>query len=173
MKGCHGHLNERASALDSAKKRLQIAGHKLTQTRQNLLKSMMDFVGPFSAEDLYSKGRRGSKSKTCDLVTVYRSLNTFAELGILSRVDFGDGVARYEILSPDGSHHHHIVCTVCRKIEPLTGCGNGSIERQEKSLAEAGYSQLSHRLEFFGVCPDCNRKQVGDSVDESTASGRR
>lgn len=90
-----------------------------------------------------------------DLVTVYRTLATFTDLKLLQKVDLGDNVQRYELQSTDGSHHHHFVCNECHKVEALDSC---EIRAQEKRLTDLGYGELTHRLEFFGICPDCRPK---------------
>jgi Fe2+ or Zn2+ uptake regulation protein len=90
-------------------------------------------------------------------VTVYRSLARFHELGLVSQIDLGDGVTRYEMIDPSGHHHHHFICSQCQKIEPLTLC---EVETQEHALTAAGYTGLSHRLEFFGICPACSQRAL-------------
>ena len=147
------HHGDRSQALHGALERLKGAGHKLTKPRLSLLEAIARAHGPFSAEEL--------SGQDCDLVTVYRSLSTFAEVGILARIDLGDGILRYELVDPAGHHHHHIVCTLCQKVEPLETCG---LEIEEERLRElgylAGYQNVSHRLEFFGICPECAGKSA-------------
>lgn len=127
---------------------LKTAGLKSTRPRLALLEAMSRFHAPFSTEDLHKSVQKSG----FDLVTVYRSLATFSELSIVHRVDLGDGIVRYELASADGSHHHHFICKSCQKVEPLDSC---EIQAQEKRLRDQGYTGLSHRLEFFGFCPDC------------------
>jgi Fe2+ or Zn2+ uptake regulation protein len=165
---CHSHDHDPKPAFENAVSRLKTAGYKLTQPRQTLLKAAVEFAAPFSAEELFKKtlknnqkrggGKiaKGSRGSKCDLVTVYRSLATFAELGVLVQVDFGDKTVRYEWADPDNAHHHHhIVCTGCQKVEAVDFC---EVAGHEDSLSKLGYSSLSHRLEFFGLCPDCGPK---------------
>lgn len=136
-----------------ALERLKGAGLKVTQPRQALLRSIAKFASPFTTEDAFKALRRRLRGQKVDLVTVYRSLSTFAELDIIGRVEFGDGIVRYELMDPSG-HHHHFICESCRKVEPLTLCEVGI---QENHLRAAGYTRLSHRMEFFGLCPRCTK----------------
>lgn len=152
--GCQDHHH--GPTYDQVLARLKEAGLKSTRPRQALLKAIVDFDRPFSAEDLFNASKKLLKKTNCDLVTVYRSLASFAEIDLVSRVDLGDGVVRYEIASFDGSHHHHIVCTQCRRVESVSVC---TIKGEDKILSQMGYSQVSHRLEFFGLCPDCGPAQ--------------
>ena len=151
---CHDHIHEAPeAALNSSLENLKGAGYKITEPRRSLLEAISASPGPFSADDLFK--RFGRKKERLDLVTVYRSLATFVEVGILGKVELGDGILRYELRDPRGKHHHHFVCTGCRKVEPLDSCEHAEIEAQERRLGAKGYAKLSHRLEFFGLCPAC------------------
>jgi len=75
--------------------------------------------------------------------------------GLVRRVDFGDGLARFEIADadPNGHHHHHLVCRACGRIVRLDDC---ILAEMDARLADRyGFKQISHRLEFFGICPKC------------------
>lgn len=91
----------------------------------------------------------------CDLVTVYRSVGMLEELKLVQRFDFGDGVARFELIGEHGHghHHHHLVCKRCTRIVEVEDCFPEELERSIAS--RNGFESVTHRLEFFGVCPDC------------------
>jgi Fur family ferric uptake transcriptional regulator len=81
------------------------------------------------------------------LATVYRTVKLFEENGILEKVDFGDGRARYEDAERD--HHDHLIDLntgqVIEFIDP-------EIEAlQEKIAARLGYKLKGHKLELYGV----------------------
>lgn len=98
-------------------------------------------------EDLHRKlGNSG-----CDLVTIYRCLAQFEKIGVARRVEFGDGIARYEFRDSD-DHHHHIICRNCHAVEDLDAC---LIEPLERSVKKKGFSEISHSLEFYGLCRQC------------------
>lgn len=81
------------------------------------------------------------------IATVYRTVRMFEENGILSRLDLGDGRARYEEM-PE-SHHDHLIDTRSGKIIEFN---DPEIEAlQEKIAARLGYKLIDHRLELFGV----------------------
>jgi Fur family ferric uptake transcriptional regulator len=50
------------------------------------------------------------------VASVYRALDTLAELRLVQRVDAGDGIARFEPARADDHHHHHLVCDDCVKV---------------------------------------------------------
>ncbi|QQR64120.1 transcriptional repressor [Candidatus Roizmanbacteria bacterium] len=88
-----------------------------------------------------------------DQATVYRTLQTFVESGILKRVEFHEGKFRYELSSLP--HHHHLVCTDCGKIEDIENCG---MEEVEKILQKkTSFKIAEHHAEFFGFCKNCKR----------------
>jgi len=148
MKGAHSHDHD--AALERALKALREAGLKLTTPRREILRTLTREHGPFTMEELH----RRMKKISCDLVTVYRSLATLEEVGLVRRCDFGDGSVRYEFLEP-GHHHHHLICRNCRRVETLDSC---LVEEMELDIRKKGYANLSHSLEFFGVCPVCQKK---------------
>ena len=53
----------------------------------------------------------------------------------------------------DDGHHHHLMCTRCSDIVELDECFSEDL--QQKIAAASGYAKVTHRLEFFGVCPRC------------------
>ena len=137
---------------DSALKSLKQAGLKLTSTRRALLRILLQEHGPFSIEELQHK-----LDDSCDIVTIYRNMTAFLEQGMVAACDFGDGLMRYEWQDPNHQHHHHIICQNCRQVEELELC---VVEELEKLISKRGYAQVSHRLEFYGICQNCQ-----ESVD--------
>ncbi|MBC8003236.1 MAG: transcriptional repressor [Opitutaceae bacterium] len=92
----------------------------------------------------------------CDLATIYRSMHLLEETGIVQRFDFGDGVARFELVAEgDVSHHHHLICTKCSTAVEIDECFPAEIE--SRIAVRNGFKSVVHRLEFFGICPDCQR----------------
>lgn len=145
---CHSHNTK--DEIDFFINRLKDSGCRITKQRKTMADSIIKFGLPFSAEDLHGK----VKKQGIDLVTVYRSLSAFTELNILTTVDFQEGALRYEYLhSKEQGHHHHIICTQCKKIQSLHVC---TVSGQEKELEKMGYSNVSHKLEFFGLCKKCS-----------------
>jgi Fur family ferric uptake transcriptional regulator len=137
------------SSLEQLYERLRSHQLKLTPPRKLILAALFNQHGPFSAEDLFSRFTK----KNCDLATVYRTLSSLEEAKIIRRCEFGDGVARYELSDPDHAHHHHLICNQCKKIEVIDlSTIEDSIDRAAK---KTGFKHVSHILEFFGICPDC------------------
>jgi len=126
---------------------LKAAGYKNTRTRQLLLEVLLREHGPFSIEDLQQR-----MSRPCDIATIYRNVAVFEALNLVSACDFGDGMRRYEWAGGGHEHHHHIICQRCHRAEHLEFCFVGELEKLVKNR---GYAEVSHRLEFYGVCETC------------------
>ena len=96
-------------------------------------------------EELYA--RASKLDSRISIATVYRAVKLFEESGILEKVEFGDGRARYE--DADRDHHDHLIDMqsgeVIEFIDP-------DIEAlQEKIARRLGYRLKGHRLELYGV----------------------
>ena len=87
-----------------------------------------------------------------DRVTVFRTLNTFVAKGILRKVEFGEGKARYEL---NAQEHHHLICQNCGKIEDIPHFNVPSVENDIQS--KRGFLVTSHNVEYFGICRNCQK----------------
>ena len=151
------------SPLDLACARLKSAGLRITQPRVAIIEALIRRGQPASIEQLH----QDLANDACDLVTVYRCLAVFEELGLVRRCFFHNGTGLYEI-NLDDSHHHRIICKSCGKVERIDA---SFTENTERLLRERGYEQVTHLVEFFGVCPDCQKKAA--ELDLSSASSVR
>lgn len=87
------------------------------------------------------------------VASVYRALDTLAELRFVQRVDTGDGIARFEPARADDHHHHHLVCDDCGRVEPFT---DAPLERAlERAAGKLGYALEQHDVVLRGACEDC------------------
>lgn len=145
------HHRHTAPTMEDALASLKKAELKLTSPRKAILQALVDEHGPFTAEEVHKKvGRR-----VCDQATIFRTLASLEEVGILRRCEFGDGSARYEISDRPGHHHHHLICKKCRRVEMIEDC---ELEGLDRLAQKRGFTEVSHILEFFGLCPDCKGK---------------
>ncbi len=92
----------------------------------------------------------------CDLATIYRSMHLLENMGMVKRFDFGDSIARYELVAEgDDGHHHHLICTNCSGVVEIEDCFPTELEK--KIAARNGFKSITHKLEFFGLCPECQK----------------
>ncbi len=130
-----------------AKILLQDCQIKPTKNRVAILEFLLANHGPFSVDEIHVK-----LDGFCDLVTVYRTIEILENARLVQRCDFRDGQLRYESYGAGRAHHHHIVCRKCQKVQSVAICVPDSWKAE---LSEAGFTDVSHSLEFFGVCRAC------------------
>lgn len=131
---------------------LRESGLKATQPRLAILDFLFHQHGPFTPDEIF----HSVGAKDLDLTTVYRTTSALEKIGMLTRCDFGDGIARYELRGNEEAieHHHHVICRGCRKITSLEIC---LADGWKKTLASMGYADPGHALEFFGTCRSCQQ----------------
>lgn len=121
-------------------------GIKLTEQRKIIAKVLSEATDHPDVEEVY---RRASaiNPKLISIATVYRTLRTFEEEGIIDRHDFGDGRSRYETLQ-DG-HHDHLIDIKSGKVLEFF---DEEIERLKELIAHRmGYKLVDHRLELYAL----------------------
>ncbi len=144
---------KQASAVELAAAKLKSAGLRITQPRLAILTALSNRTQPTSIEQLH--GDVGSEN--CDLVTVYRCVSAFEEIGVVRRAFFHNGTAMYE-LNVGRATRYHVVCKRTNRVEELdaetTQELRRSIELIQEKLRARGYEDLTHIVEFFAVAPD-------------------
>lgn len=137
-------------AVEEFKLILNSRSQRITAPRLEVLSILKNNHNPLTISEIHQM----TKNNKIDLATIYRTINLFHELGIVNEIDFKDEFKRYELVY-DRHHHHHIVCKKCKRVENVETC---ILDELEKFLNKKGYSDISHSLEFFGVCDKCNSK---------------
>ena len=132
--------------------RLRRESHKVTGPRAAILDILRHHPHPLTNKEIFAELPKGG----CDLATIYRAMQMLEKLGMVKRFDFGDGAARFELVTEgDDGHHHHLICTDCASVVQIGECFPEAIE--QRIASQNGYKAVTHRLEFFGVCPDCQK----------------
>ena len=123
--------------------------YRLTPQRVALLRLLATSDGHPSASQLYEQIK--DQFPTTSPATVYKTLNLLKEMGEVLELGFSDDDNRYDGNKP--FPHPHLVCLRCRKIvDPEIDL----IQDLEQEMSrQSGYEILSHRLDFYGLCPDC------------------
>jgi Fur family ferric uptake transcriptional regulator len=138
------------NVLDEACVRIRTAGMRVTKPRVALVESLLKQEGPVSIERLH----QAVGIKACDLVTIYRCLAAFETLGLVRRSYLHNGTCLYELTTSGGARRYHVVCKACGRTDALDFTFTSDAEQK---LQDQGYAQISHVLEFFGVCPACQQ----------------
>jgi Fur family ferric uptake transcriptional regulator len=131
---------------------LEAAGYRRGGARESVVELLGRQNCCLSAQDIHDQLRKARRS--VGIASVYRALETLAELRLVKRVDAGDGIARYEPATADGEHHHHLVCRDCGKVEAFS---DSRLERAIDRVAGGlGYSVDEHEVVLVGACADCS-----------------
>ena len=129
--------------------RLRQDDRRITGPRQDILDALSTNEHPRTIREIHA-----ALPSPCDLATVYRAMHLLEELKLVKRFDFGDGTARYELICGDNNaHHHHLICHKCDRVVEIDECFPSELER--KIARRNGFTALTHKLEFFDLCPEC------------------
>lgn len=133
---------------------LREAGLKITLPRLKILQILETSEDHhLSAEDVYKQLIQNDEE--IGLATVYRVLTQFEEAGLVIRHHFEGGHSVFEIATEE--HHDHIVCVKCGLVEEFND--EKIEERQRAVAAKMGFDLTDHKLNMYGLCPDCREKK--------------
>ena len=143
----------RTACVDHADNRLvealDRAGHRLTEPRRAVAGLVAARDGHFTAAELVADARRDRLD--IGRATVFRSLDLFASLNLVERVDLPDGNHAYVACDP--VHHHHAICTGCGRSLDVADHGLAAVLGEIGN--RSGFRVSAHRLEIFGLCSAC------------------
>ncbi|WP_170774464.1 Fur family transcriptional regulator [Ruegeria lacuscaerulensis] len=125
--------------------RCEAKGLRMTGQRRTIAQVLQQSDDHPDVEELYARASKVDAG--ISIATVYRTVKLFEEAGILERLEFGDGRARYEDAERD--HHDHLIDMQSGQVIEFV---DPEIEAlQEKIAAKLGYKLKGHRLELYGV----------------------
>jgi Fur family transcriptional regulator, ferric uptake regulator len=130
--------------------KLRSSGHKVTPQRITIIKSFMQNKELLTPSALFEKVH--DSDPEIGEVTVYRTLNILADLGLVCMIHTGENTHSYVSRPPE--HHGHLICSGCGKVIDFTNCN--VIDLEKRLTAETGFRIEDHRLDFFGRCRECS-----------------
>lgn len=137
---------------------LHASGFRLTHQRLEVVREVAATDAHPDADWVFRRVRE--RVPTISLDTVYRTLGTLADLGLVDRVVGGGGVARYDA---NTAGHHHFVCTRCGLIRDVESSEMDELRIPEPAAEIGRVGRVEVR--FHGVCRECARK---DPVEQET-----
>ncbi|WP_135505430.1 Fur family transcriptional regulator [Roseovarius aestuariivivens] len=130
---------------DTITDRCEAKGLRMTDQRRTIASVLEDSEDHPDVEELYA--RASGRDPNISIATVYRTVKLFEEAGILDKLEFGDGRARYEDAERD--HHDHLIDMNSGEVIEFV---DPEIEALQEKIAEKlGYKLKGHRLELYGV----------------------
>lgn len=135
-------------ALDS----LKTTKVRMTPQRHAILEFLFNSATHPTADEIY-KALEG-KFPNMSVATVYNNLRVFKEVGLVKEMTYGDSSSRFDSVTTD---HYHVICDDCGKIVDFHYPGLDEVE----TLAEhvTGFRVKGHRMETYGLCPQCSKKE--------------
>jgi len=121
-----------------------------TRQAQALAAALAGLPGFCSAQEIHAELRR--KGEHVGLATVYRHLQALSEQGSVDAIRDASGETLYRQCGTT-VHHHHLTCRNCGRSVEVEG---RAVEKwAERVAAEAGFTDVGHTVELFGLCPEC------------------
>ena len=134
-----------------AREALRRSGARSGAAREAVIAYLADQLCCVSAQDVLDGLR--SDGRRVGIASVYRALDQLAELGLVHRIDLGEGLTRFEPAQPGGEHHHHLVCASCGRVDTFD---DPALERAISKVAGShGYALGHHDVVLRGACGDC------------------
>lgn len=130
---------------------LDRSGHRWGAARLAVVDVLASHSCCLTARDIGDELRR--QGQKTGIASIYRALDLLHELGLVQRLDVGDGTARYEPADPSGEHHHHLVCDRCGRV---TAFEDERLEQAISALSKrVDHAIDAHDVVLRGACPDC------------------
>ncbi len=130
---------------------LKKEGTRITPQRYAVIAFLLSTDSHPSAEEIYTGLL--PQYPTLSLATVYKTLHLLKSEQEVLELEFSEMGNRYDGRKP--WPHPHAICTRCRKIiDPPMLDTAAIIEEVSK---ETGFVITNHRLDFFGLCAECQK----------------
>ncbi|MEK3887613.1 peroxide-responsive transcriptional repressor PerR [Bacillus sp. FSL K6-3431] len=129
---------------------LKDTGVRITPQRHAILEYLIQSMSHPTADDIYKSLE--SKFPNMSVATVYNNLRVFREVGLVKELTYGDASSRFDYVTSD---HYHVICEDCGKIVDFHYPGLDEVEQLAAHVT--GFQVAHHRLEIYGVCPECTK----------------
>lgn len=132
---------------------------KITPQRKDIFQILHDCRGHhLEIENIYELlAVRGGKVKKTGLATVYRTMELFEKIGLVSRLSMENSPARYELIIYDGLRHHHLICLKCGQVQEIEDRLTEDLKIQ--IFKDKEFQVADKPMKIYGYCSKC-RKQL-------------
>lgn len=143
--------------------RLRESGLRITQPRIAIIRALIAQPKPVSIEQIHSE----LNIRSCDLVTVYRCLAAFEDIGLVKRSFFHNGTSLYHIADRKNAVYH-VISKETQEIRDLDAQTSAelaaAIKKVEEMLKADGYENVGHVLEFFAKSPAATANRTANAT---------
>ncbi|MFD1927853.1 peroxide-responsive transcriptional repressor PerR [Sporosarcina siberiensis] len=136
-------------ALDTLKSK----GVRITPQRHAILEYLISTKTHPTADEIYKS--LASNFPNMSVATIYNNLRVFRSAELVKELTYGDSSSRFDFVTHD---HYHIICNDCGIIVDFHHPGLEEIEHLASHVT--GFKVNSHRMEVYGTCPACAKKEV-------------
>ena len=146
-------MNKEIKSPDTSRRVLSVGGLRVTNQRALILEIIRQGKGHLDADEVYRRARK--KQPNLSLSTVYRTLRTLKELGLVQEVHFDEEHHHYEVKAPH--EHHHLVCLGCGKVVEFQYPVSRYVK---KNVTEAeGFDIVDTEIRMSGYCSECCQRR--------------
>lgn len=126
-------------------------GSRMTKQKRVIFEILKNTDAHPTADYIYQEARKVLPN--ISLGTVYRNLRVLLEQGDILELNYGSTFSRYD---GNPSDHYHFMCKKCGKVQDVTLDLKAMLEEEVREKMDLEFEE--HRLEFYGVCIDCQKK---------------
>jgi len=130
---------------------MKAAGHRITPQRQAILEILITSDVHPTVDQIYDQVKIDFPMTS--RATVYKTISLAKALGAVLELEFSQGSNRYDGKRPYS--HPHVICTICGQVLDADVFEVTSLQQQ--IIQKTGYRIINHRMDFFGVCPQCQK----------------
>jgi Fur family transcriptional regulator, ferric uptake regulator len=133
--------------------RLRANGLRYTPSRRAVVELLARSDRPLTIPEILAEDPSLAQS------SAYRNLTELITAGAVHRLIAGDEYSHFELAEDLTSHHHHLVCTHCGRVEDITL--SDSVEQSmtsalDRAADSLGFTPEHHRLDVLGKCASCD-----------------
>jgi Fur family peroxide stress response transcriptional regulator len=137
--------------MDGFEKVFKAQGLRITHQRTEIFKALLQYPNHPTTEDVFDRVRK--YLRTISLDTVYRTIATFEEYGLIKRVHHVDSATRIDI---NVCNHHHLVCRNCNRIEDFYW---PEFDQMESPKSVSHWAQIeAKQVVISGLCSSCKEE---------------
>ncbi len=134
--------------VEDAINKMKDSNIRITPQRYAILEFLVESKSHPTADGIYKHLEH--RFPNMSVATVYNNLRLFTEIGFVIEMAYGDSSSRFDFTS---TKHYHAICDKCDKVVDVFYPGLEDVESATEQLT--GFKIRDHRLEMYGLCPDC------------------